>query len=382
MRPRVNGASKLAACFLLLATLTAYADPGVSAGEESAGEPSGEQEKKPGWEPSIAVTSGFIFGNEKASVESSFADGSDLRPSNDGSDWQVAPFVGINAELMTPEVPGIPGGVRLFVNGEYLPVFSTSLDIAKEGSGSGFDVPVVDRSDPFPDPSNPFEPCPQQIGARLSAPNCGCPFGTGCFPESGISGQGSRTTAEITRDFFGAAVGVAVPFELAGRKLMIKPSVGWVRYTVDVEGVVQRAIKDPFVTTVSSPNERQMPFWRLVNLQDSSREHFNAIGPGLEVEMQVHQVGPIDTTLYIDAHGYRVLGDRKVDLSDSTTLNCSNGTDFRLKSQSDAAAANLLCRVVFGGQTGEDSYSARWSFKVDPWLYRIGLGLRFRWVGE
>ena len=145
---------------------------------------------------------------------------------------------------------------------------------------------------------------------------------------------------------------------------------------------MQRAIKDPFVTTVSSPNERQMPFWRLVNLQDSSREHFNAIGPGLEVEMQVHQVGPIDTTLYIDAHGYRVLGDRKVDLSDSTTLNCSNGTDFRLKSQSDAAAANLLCRVVFGGQTGEDSYSARWSFKVDPWLYRIGLGLRFRWVGE
>ena len=41
---------------------------------------------------------------------------------------------------------------------------------------------------------------------------------------------------------------------------------------------------------------------------------------------------------------------------------------------------DLFCRIHYG--VSPTDYSADWSFKVKPWLYRMGVGLRFRWTGE
>ena len=198
--------------------------------------------------------------------------------------------------------------------------------------------------------------------------------------------------------FFGAAVGVALPFEMFGRKLMLKPSFGWVRYQVDVSGVALRGIKPQVDTSQNNPPAlRPLPVVRYVQLFDSATPTYNAIGPGLELEMEVHQVGPVETSLFLDAHGYRVVGSRKVKLSDTTSRSC--GTDPIAIAAPPGqpvqpGVQRFLCSLTnpfpgVGGTVqpnqfgpGEGVYSADWSFKVDPWLYRVGLGLRFRWTGE
>jgi hypothetical protein len=345
-----------------MVTLTASAEPDAT---EAA-----DTERSPGWEPALAVTSGFIFQPQEADVVSTIDGGPDagdpLRPAVDDSDWATAPYVGIQAEMMTPEVTS-SSGIRFFVNGEYLPTFAPDLDIAKEADPREFEVPVSN----FPIAGTPCEaPNP------FIAPGCNCPLGFGCFFEQEITGVGSKTTATIQEDVFGAAVGVAVPVRVLGRKLMLKPSFGWIRYEVDVEGTVLRAFKKNF-TSPTLPSDRPVPIVRLVELNDSESRAYNAIGPGLEVEMEVHQMGPVQATLFADAHGYRVLGNRKVKLSDATTADCPPASSYPPQS---AAILAFLCDTQYG--IPPTPYSADWSFEVDPWLYRVGVGMRFRWTGE
>lgn len=419
LRP-VNLASTLAAGLLVLAALQ------VSAASEQE---SKQSEPMPGyewlyqelrlrdWQPSLAVTSGFTVQRQKASVDSTIddADGAAIGPlqeSADGRTFAVSPYVGVNAELMTAE---IPGGIRFFVNGEYLPTFGADLDVAKEGDPKVFDVPDnrIPIESPPGFPPNPCEPHEiSTVNGRLVnvggngrfGDGCSCPFGFGCFSEEGITGVGARTTATVEQGVFGAAIGVAVPAELFGRKLMLKASFGWIRYEVNVTGAVLRAFKPPYEFNTrpqfdqdhpfgprvnsGSLKEAPIPVIRLVELHDSSTQAFNAIGPGLELEMEVVQAGPIQTSLFLDARGYRVLGDRKVRLSASTSASCPSPVLEPPPGFPFEPGLPTLCNIQFGypalAAPGEYStpYSADWSFEIDPWLYRIGLGFRFRWTGE
>jgi len=345
-----------------------------------------------GWQPALAVTSGVSFQLQEAQASSTIDEtgrlgispGDMLLKPGDGDDWAVSPYVGINAELMSPP---LLGGVRFFVNGEYLPTFGADLDVQKVGDPSGLEVPFENYS--LERACDPNESQGGQPGGPL-VPGCNCPFGFGCFSEEAITGAGSKTSATVARDAFGAAIGIALPFEMFGRKLMLKPSFGWIRYQVDVSGTALRGIKSPVDTTESNPPAlRPVPVVRYVQLFDSATPTYNAIGPGLELEMEVHQAGPVEASLFLDAHGYRVLGDRKVKLSDSATTSCATGS---VPIQAPAGQPiqevqqRFLCSLAqspwnqFGAPEG--AYSADWSFEVDPWLYRVGLGLRFRWTGE
>ena len=367
MRVRVNRASRLAAGFLVLAALSASADT-----EETGTQP------EPSWAPSLAVTSGFTIqyheGSASSLIETGPRAGERLQKGDNGQDWAVSPYVGVNAELITPEIPVIPGGIRVFVNGEYLPTFAADLDVAKAGDPKGFDIQDIQ----FPIAGSLCDAPP--VGNGPFGQGCNCPFGFGCFPEEAVTGVGSRVTASVAQNVFGAAVGVAVPFELFGRKLMLKPSVGWIRYEVDVQGVVLRGIKIPLVVPLN-PQIRPVPVIRILELRDGATQAFNAIGPGMELEMEVHQVGPIQTSIFLDAHGYRALGNREVKLSDSTTESCPGPVVLPPPPGfTDQGVLGFICTVQFGNAPTD--YSADWSFKVDPWLYRVGLGLRFRWTGE
>ena len=97
--------------------------------------------------------------------------------------------------------------------------------------------------------------------------------------------------------------------------------------------------------------------------------------------MEVTQAGPIQTSLFFDAHGYRVLGDRTVKLSASTSASCPHPA---IPSAPPGYAGDptfpAICALTYG--VNPSDYSAEWSFEVDPWLYRMGVGLRFRWTGE
>ena len=98
---------------------------------------------------------------------------------------------------------------------------------------------------------------------------------------------------------------------------------------------------------------------REVNLAAEDSLMLNAIGPGVELEMDAGRFGSIGASVYLGAHFYRVLGDRDVDLSADSGIVGNNPPDG----------------------VRPDRYIADWKFKMDPWMYRAGLGIRFHWLG-
>lgn len=332
MRARVNRfVSAFAALGIWVAfPVSAAADEGESAGEDR-------------WVPSLAVITGITYQPQDASLGAFRCAGSQAmcdptdtplflgRPFDSaplvssGEDWAVSPYVGGNLQLMTPTIE-IPGRPRAFVNGELLPTFAADRSIAKVGSPTGFGFPV----------------------------------GT-IFPQEAIEGQGASTTATVDTWVFAAGIGMAFPFRWMGRRLWAKPSVGWLRYQVDVEGVVLKAFCRPSgpSTQCVSPGGSFDGFARFVSLGASDSQWFDGIGPGFELEIETGRFGPLGTSLFVDAHAYKILGNRDVQMSDSVTI--SDGLDDVL---------------------GAETYTGFWSFEVDSWMYRTGVGIRFQWLGS
>lgn len=283
------------------------------------------------WVPSLAVVSGVTFQDQKGKLTSSDSAGNpiDDRVSASGSDLAVTPYVGGSLQLLSPELP-LPGRPRLFVDGEILPSFGQDRNVALE-------------RDP-----GPFIPPPGNL-----------------YPDTAVRGQGSSTTATVDTLVFAAALGVAFPFEFMGRRLWAKPSVGWIRYKMDVEGLVRDVQCSPFPAPPTPPVSTQcqdLPnsippfdgFQRNVSISASDSQWFNGIGPGLELEMWMGRFGPVGSSLFLDAHAYRILGDRSVSLSGSAS---------------------------FDDPLGTADYNAGWSFEVKPWMFRAGAGIRLQWLG-
>ena len=95
-----------------------------------------------------------------------------------------------------------------------------------------------------------------------------------------------------------------------------------------------------------------------VTLERNESEVFQGVGPGLEVEMDTVRMGPFMLSLFANGRGIKVLGDRKVAFSDSTTV-----TD----------PAMIPPTTTF---------DADWEFEKKPWIFGGGVGVRFRWLPE
>ncbi len=161
------------------------------------------------------------------------------------------------------------------------------------------------------------------------------------YPESAIDGTGIRTSAQIEPLAFAANLGVSFSRQIGDHRFDFRPSVGYFRYTVTTEGVQLRAIKPDLVD----------PFVREITLQDGRTDSFSAVGPAFELGVDLGPKGMFKPTVFIDASFYHVLGDRVIDLSDS-------GSDS------------------FGTEV------AHWTVMVNPWIYRLGMGLRVAWIGD
>jgi hypothetical protein len=294
----------------------------------------------PRWIPSLGVSGGATMQDQEAAVESNciiggFGDGetfpncpwipgdprgpAPLRPSDRGSDWAVSPFVAMNLQLMTPVIP-VPLRPRLFLSGELIAFFGPKRNIATEGNPSG-------------DIRTPQDKAPNTVTAL------------------GLKGIGSQTSAKIRTRGFGANIGIAIPFQFRGRQILIKPSAAWMQFTVDVAGKVQAGLKDDFTLPHGVP-----PFGnniREIYLNGSSTVTANAVGPALEIELDTGLFGPIGSSVYIFGAGYKVLGDRSVEMEDVVTF--FPPTDDGI---------------------GPDQYTGRWKWKMDPWVGRIGVGFR------
>jgi hypothetical protein len=378
MLASVNRWVSRSAVVALLAVL-----PGASGAQQEKARQAGEDR----WVPSLAVISGFTLQGQEASLAAVSEEMSDpaavellVPPVIGRSDDAVSPYVGASLALMSPALP-LPGRPRLFLGAEILPTFAASRDIAKVGDPVGFTFPDVPPP-PLLDPEDQPGPCEPED--RECYPRTG-------FAEDLILGNGGWTTAEIDTLVFGATVGVAFPFELLGRPLRVKPSFGWIRYRIDVEGRAARAQCPPFLTDTPTPapstacasfdprgpfdpddpfrNPVSQPgFKREIELGAQDSQHFNGIGGGLEIEMDTGRVGPFGVSLFLEGRFYRILGDRTVDLSDSVPFEEETVTSV-LPPFREASLPAITA-------------TANWPFEVEPWMYRAGLGLRLYWLGS
>ncbi len=295
------------------------------------------------WVPSLSASSGVVGDEQSAAVSSydinefapQFAD--PLRPAESKDEVAVTPYVSAALQLMTPALPYVPLRPRIFFEGEIDPMFATDRRIAGEGDATG------------PEPPPNFNPANQ-------------------YQYTQLTGLGSRTRTEVETLAYGAELGLAFPFELFGRALRIKPSAGWLRFSVDMEGrVVDAKCKNNNLSC--NPNAAipgmpgQMGFTRSIDMRGNDTQSFDAIGPGLELEMDAGRLGPLALSIFLGGNAYRILGNRK--LEDSTQISILD---------------EITPPPIFGPPVPE-IYRANWSSEVDEWLYRGGLGIRLHWVG-
>jgi len=241
----------------------------------------------------------------------------------------------------------IPTRPRLFVSGEFLPTFASDRDVTLEG-----------------DPSCVRGPDPGVGCARDEKPGSRkIPFGA-----TSANGQGTTTSAQIDTLVFGANLGVAFPLQFGKRQLRIKPSVGWINYKVEAEGLVVDAFCNPPDQCTNATNELSHGYLRERILTASGSQRFNGIGPGLDVEMDVDQFGSIGVSLFMGGRAYAIVDDRTI----------SFGTEEHFPERLRDPADPLYPGIVFNPETDV----ARFEVEVDPWFFRAHVGIRFQWLGS
>jgi len=287
------------------------------------------------WVPSLAITSGVTIQKQDGYADSElFQDMSPdpvpLQGMVDGNDLAVSPFVGGALELMAPAL-AIPTRPRLFASGEILPTFASDRDLAVQGDPSCVRGP------------EPNAPCANSPGGLSGTP----------FDANSANGQGTSLIATVDTLVFGANLGAAFPVRIGARELRIKPSFGWINYEVKIDGyVVDAECGNP---NSVPPSTRCQDFLRETRLSARSSQRFNGIGPGLDIEMEAARYGPLGVSLFLGGRAYAVLGGRTISADTSE---------------------------AFDDLLGMDVATGRFEVKVDPWIYRANVGVRFSFVGN
>jgi hypothetical protein len=342
MRSEVSVLLTVGALFLLQMPL-----PAGSRGAEVR-QIAGQEEDR--WIPSISISGGALIQRQDGFADSVLVeDGNPPVPLQGvvtGDDLVVSPFVGAGLELMAPALP-IPTRPRFFLGAEILPTFGSDRNVAVQedpGCIRGPELDAVCATDP---------PAPQQIP----------------YSEDSAQGEGTSLTTIFDTLTFGANLGVAFPAKLGRRQLRIKPSFGWIHYKVSAEGLVSNAKCGLDTSTPNIPGDTACTdrirsdgslvapgFLRAFTLEGDDSMTFNAIGGGLDLEMDTVRYGPVGASLFLGGGFYRTLGDRTISFTDS-----------QLEPPE--------------GPFGTDLATAEWEVEVDPWIYRAHVGIRFQWLG-
>jgi hypothetical protein len=226
--------------------------------------------------------------------------------------------VGLSGELSSPALGALPGQPSFFAHGDVSVSFDSTEFVASEGAPGTITPPDV----PIPNP-----------------------------PVPAFKGQGSRTGVEAQPLVLSAGVGLAFGLQVWERQLRIKPSVEWMWHETQVTGQVG-VVESLDPPPAGSAGAATCPC-RSASGRASKTQSWHSLGAGLELELDTARAGPFMMTLYASGQAYAVLGDRKLEIRESFPWDDASGAlDF------------------------ESDYEA------EPWRYRLGVGLRFRWLPE
>jgi hypothetical protein len=242
---------------------------------------------------------------------------SSARGEIDGDGTVLTPLIGLDAEILTPSLTSRLGRPRLFIRGGVTRAFDAERIIVKEGAPGAIDIPFLD---------------PDGDGISVQEP-----------PIGSIGGRGTRFETQVQPWGFMAGVGLA--FEVASlsdraRRVRIKPSLEY-RH--------ERFQASIFLGDAQSIDNGGTCPCRSTNLKVTEKQALHAIGPGLEVEMDLNPLRSTILTIYGAFRAYHVIDGRTLHVRGDGVFD--DGTPVSLDG----------------------------SFERDPWSYRFGVGLRFRW---
>jgi hypothetical protein len=260
MRSIVNGIT--AACIVLLSSASSAEPPAV--------------EESQIWVPSLAVTSGILVERARGGVESS------VRPSANGTQSLISPWLGGSLEMMGPAWEPLGGRTRFFVHGGLAGNVGFERDLAKEGSPDTFVAPTIPR------------------------------FGD----EALVQGQGSVTRAEPTDFQASAGIGFSITIDTEWRRIRVKPSFEYLVEEIEISGLVHRA----------TSNDPAIPSFNFFAISGTEEKYFHGIGPGLEVEADIVRKGPLLLALTVSGGAYYILGDRDVVISSTDATGAESAT--------------------------------------------------------
>lgn len=277
------------------------------------------------WVPSLGVFGGFQQQSADGEVDPSMLLGPQCTETRIDCeiDRQIQPFdsgddelrrfrAGFTAELMSPRLLSGFGHPRLFVHID--PILSEGFE--RSIAGTGNPGPMIEGE--------------LAVDARRS-------------DAQAFSGQGSRVLAEVQPFILNVGFGVAFTVDAFDRRIRIKPSAEYVRETLTVTGQVNRVVQVAQIPRPNTPSD-----FRFITLQDRNRETYDALGPGLEIEIDADQIGPFTISPFAAAHAHYFFGNLDVTLRDSNEF-------------------------------GE---STEWRFSRDAWQWTARFGIRLRWAPE
>lgn len=294
------------------------------------------------WVPAFSFFSGAQIREYEGSVAQFDLD--DPVAPDEGSASAVFAFVGFSAEVSSPKLAG-ERGPRIFAHVDASLSFDSNRAVAGEGSPGPIEYPVNGAGNPLAN-----------------------------SPEVGMLGRGTSLRAQAEPLVVSAGAGFAFEFETLGRKLRLKPSVEWLWQETTTSAALgqvistQVAFGSPFCsqTTINGVPGGPQPCAGAF-FGSSETKAFHSLGPGFEVEMDAARVGPIVLALYASGQAYRLLGNREINVTASGFLEIPEGFN--------PPSGELPAGV-------ENPVTMRSTFELDPWHYRFGVGLRFRWLPE
>jgi hypothetical protein len=275
----------------------------VAHAQEDPFAPSDETQR---WVPSIGFFIPVAFHKVEAKVDSS------VRGPVDGEDLNAHMRMIGELELMTPRLFEGLGDPRVFIRAGAGRAWDTRHQTAKEGDPGKVVFPFIPGG---------LEP-----------------------PIPGIKGQGSATRVTFAPYLYTAAFGLAFSVAIGEQTLRIKPSMEWRHSSTEIEGLITSVISDANDDVCPCSTGR-------LNTQDE--KDYDALGVGLEFELDTVRTGPFMLSLFTSGQGYRMLNGRKLRTS-ASGLYDDGFTPIDVQS-----------RVI-----------------LDEWSFSWGLGVRMRWIPE
>ncbi len=227
------------------------------------------------WSPSVAVQMGFLRHDAIGRAQSNLRPPGAVGTTSYGDNLLFDYTFGLSFDVMAPALTDALLRPQPFIHFDVMHPLGLEVDIAREGSPDGFEIP-----------------------------DFGVPDTT--IPANAVGGQGMKTEIEIQSPAAAVGVGLSFSFEAFDQNFRLRPSIQYYLQRMEANGVVLDADGERVI--VGGVLQQDLI---LTVQKGASNKVMHAIGGGVELEMDVTEVPGGKLSLGAGFHLYHLQGDRK-----------------------------------------------------------------------